>query len=45
MMTERVGNNIEVVKAVEIRFKCQILSTASTQGNGAIGAAAIAANY
>ena len=45
LMTGGVAKNIGVVKAVESRFKCQILSTASAQEYGAIGAAVFAANY
>ena len=45
MMTGGVAKNIGVVKAVESRFKCQILSTASAQEYGAIGAAVFAENY
>ncbi len=44
-MTGGVDNNIEVVKALESRFKCQILVPDSAQKNGANGAAVLEANY
>ena len=45
MMAGGVAKNIGIVKALENRFKCQILVTNSTQEKGAIGAAALAANH